>query len=746
MWFLLSLAIGVLGVWLAKAYAIKHKWLDIPNERSFHREPVPRIGGLGILLPVLLGLVWVLARPVEGEPLTWLAGLIPALLVALVSFIDDRSELPRAVRFGGHFVAAMAVVLMLRASWSGMAWPLLGVALPAWLAGLLLVVWIIGLTNSYNFMDGIDGIAAIQGLVAVLAWVLLLTAECVENRIQAQELLLVCLAGGLLAFLFFNWAPASIFMGDTGSTFLGFTLASLPLMAASSGMELDRSLEAGVLFTWPFIADTGMTFCRRLIFREAIFNAHRTHVYQVLAGTYRTRRLGHRLTSALYGILALIGVGLFWTSGPLWAKLAVLLGLWVAVTAWTFGLRRESVTTESNSAPKGETDPQKDPFDQPTSFNFMPFDIFLSPPEITEAEYRMVETALSSGFIAPVGPQVNGFEKGLADYLGFEEMVALSSGTAAIHLGLRALGVGPGDCVLCPDLTFVASVNPVRYLGAEPVLVDVQESNWAMDPELAAEAIRSLKSRGRQVRALVVVHAYGIPADVQPLVELARREGVAVLEDCAGAFGTRIGERHVGSFGDAAAFSFNGNKVLTTSGGGALYIRDEEARRLVRSWANQGKRPGAVGYYHDSLGYNYKLSNISAAIGIAQLETVGGRLSRKRLVLQGYHQRLADLPGVRFLPQPAYGQGNCWMTCLGLQSREQVEGLIASLREHRIESSPIWLPMHRQEANRELHCFGGEVSDKIHREFLSVPSGSALKPADLDRICEVIRKQLLVAS
>ncbi|MEX0326038.1 MAG: aminotransferase class V-fold PLP-dependent enzyme [Puniceicoccaceae bacterium] len=744
-WFILSAALGAVSVWACQRLALRWNWLDHPNERSFHEKPTPRIGGIGILVPFLLAIAGLILMPrvSVGWPIT--ATLGPAILIALLSFFDDRFDLPRAVRFGGHVICGLVVLYFFRGIWTGQPLPLIGGFLPAFLCGLLLLVWVAGLTNSFNFMDGIDGIAGIQGLVAVAGWmsILLLDTRLAIPDGQMQLLLLLALAGGLTGFLLLNWSPASIFMGDIGSTFLGFYLAVLPFAFAAFGLPLPRALEAGALFVWPFVIDTGITFTRRLVRRERIFDAHRSHLYQALAGTFATRDSGHRLTSLLFGVLALLGVGLYWNDGPLWAKLAVLGGIWVAVTAWTYGIRlpeaAESITSDSTATTGGSEN-------RASIADLMSYDIFLSPPEITEVERLRVLEALASGFIAPVGPQVSAFEKGIAEYLGLEEVQSVNSGTAAIHLSLRALGVGPGDCVLCPNLTFVASVNPVRYLGAEPVLVDVSPENWAMDPAVAQEAIRTLKAEGRTVRAMVVVHAFGIPAPMDALMEVAREEGILVLEDCAGAFGATFGGKAVGVSGDAAAYSFNGNKVLTTSGGGALYVRDPSMRESTRVWANQGKHPQAVGYRHDTMGYNYRLSNICAAIGLGQLETVDDRLARKKAIFQQYKEKLSGVTGIGFMPQPEYGTCNYWLSCISVSGTENVESIVVAMRKEGIEASPMWRPMNQQGVNQGLRSFGGQSSQAIHESFLSLPSGSSMTGDQIQRVVDCVQSQLPVAT
>ena len=223
---------------------------------------------------------------------------------------------------------------------------------------------------------------------------------------------------------------------------------------------------------------------------------------------------------------------------------------------------------------------------------------------------------------------------------------------------------------------------------------------------------------------------------------VADEEGVPVLEDCAGAFGTRVGDRSVGTFGAAAAYSFNGNKVLTTSGGGAVYIKDPAMREAARSWANQGKVAGQIGYEHNTLGYNYKLSNICAAIGLGQLQTLDQRLGRKAAIFRKYKEAFGGDFHMQMMPEPTYGRNNYWLSCLDVESRAHSEEIVAALRSRRIEASPMWKPMHLQCLNKDLRYFGNETSDKIHRRFLSLPSGSSLTDEQVEKVCRIVRETL----
>jgi pyridoxal phosphate-dependent aminotransferase EpsN len=236
------------------------------------------------------------------------------------------------------------------------------------------------------------------------------------------------------------------------------------------------------------------------------------------------------------------------------------------------------------------------------------------------------------------------------------------------------------------------------------------------------------------VKAAVIVHPFGIPAPMEDLLSVAREFGVRVLEDCAGAFGTMVGNQPAGTFSDSGAFSFNGNKVLTTSGGGALWMREESLLKEARSWANQGKAPGVVGYAHESLGYNYKLSNICAAIGLGQLETVAERLRRKAEVFRSYASRFADRGDIILMPEPAFGRNNYWLTCIGFHEEGRAPGIVRRLRGEGIEASPMWQPMHLQHINHDLRCFGGDVSRKISAHFICLPSGTTLSEEVIDRI------------
>ncbi len=366
--------------------------------------------------------------------------------------------------------------------------------------------------------------------------------------------------------------------------------------------------------------------------------------------------------------------------------------------------------------------------------------VYLSVPHMGGLEVSRVEAAFASNWLSSVGPELDAFERAFADRLG-RPSVAVASGTAAIHLGLRLLGVGPGDDVLVSDLTFVASVNPIRYLGAHPVLVDSDPGTWTMSPPLLAEALEDRARRGRRPRAVLVVHLYGQTANMDPILEACQRFEVPILEDAAEALGATYRGRPAGTFGDVAAFSFNGNKIITTTGGGMLSSSRERADR-ARHWATQAREPGPA-YHHLEIGYNYRLSNVLAAIGRAQLEVLDERVRQRRAVEAAYRRAFADLPGISPMPEAGYGLHTHWLSCF-LVDRAAMgvgrDGVLAALEAMDIEARPVWKPMHLQPVYADCDRYGGATSEDLFARGLCLPSSSSLAAADQDRVIEVIRR------
>jgi pyridoxal phosphate-dependent aminotransferase EpsN len=367
--------------------------------------------------------------------------------------------------------------------------------------------------------------------------------------------------------------------------------------------------------------------------------------------------------------------------------------------------------------------------------------VHLSVPHMGGSEERYVREAFSSNWLSTVGPNLDAFEAALSARLG-RPAVALASGTAAIHLGLRLLGVGAGDEVLVSDFTFVASVNPIRYLGATPVLVDSDPETWMMSPALLAEALEDRARRGRPPRAVVVVHLYGQSADMDPILEACRRRDVPVLEDAAEALGTLYKGRPAGSLGEVGTFSFNGNKIITTTGGGALVAQRREWIDRARFWSTQAREPGAA-YHHLEMGFNYRMSNVLAGIGRGQLEVLDERVRQRRAVARRYREAFAELPGVTPMPEAPYGLHTSWLSCFLVDpaaSGARRDDVIAALAAEEIEARPLWKPMHLQPLYRECASYGGGTAARLFERGLCLPSSSSLSSADQDRVIDVVHR------
>jgi len=367
--------------------------------------------------------------------------------------------------------------------------------------------------------------------------------------------------------------------------------------------------------------------------------------------------------------------------------------------------------------------------------------IYLSPPHLGGRERELLAEALDSNWIAPLGPHVDAFEAELAAACGVGHAAALSSGTAALHLALLLADVEPGDEVWCSDLTFVASANAAVYCGARPVFVDADPATWTIDPDLVAEELGRAARAGRLPRALVAVDLYGQCCDYERLAAACAEHGVALIEDAAEALGASYRGRPAGSFGRCAVLSFNGNKIITTSGGGALVSDDPALATRARFLASQAREP-APHYEHEVLGYNYRLSNLLAAVGRGQLATLGQRVAARRRNFAFYRQRLGDLPGIAFMPEAGYGEGNRWLTCLLVDPEAfgaDREAVRRALEAEDVEARPVWKPMHLQPLYAGARTVGGAVSERLFALGLCLPSGSGLTEAELDRVAGIVR-------
>jgi pyridoxal phosphate-dependent aminotransferase EpsN len=373
--------------------------------------------------------------------------------------------------------------------------------------------------------------------------------------------------------------------------------------------------------------------------------------------------------------------------------------------------------------------------------------VYLSAPHLGGDELGLVQEAFATNWIAPLGPHVDAFEREIAMRHGVAAAVALSSGTAALHLALIGLGITRGDEVWCASLTFCGSANPIAYVGATPVFVDSERSSWNIDPALVAQGLDDAARRGRLPKAVIAVDLYGQSADYEPLVAACARHGVPLVEDAAEALGATYRGRPAGVFGRCSILSFNGNKIITTSGGGMLLSDDKRLCDEARYLATQA-RDATPWYQHTRIGYNYRLSNICAGIGRGQLRVLDDRVSARRRVFERYRTALTDVPGLTFAPDIDHLPGTrCtrWLTVIQLDPAEirlTPEQLRLGLEAENIESRPVWKPMHLQPVFAGCRAIGGVVAEELFARGLCLPSGSSLTEAEQDRIIALLRHHL----
>ncbi len=368
--------------------------------------------------------------------------------------------------------------------------------------------------------------------------------------------------------------------------------------------------------------------------------------------------------------------------------------------------------------------------------------ILLSTPHMGDREHQFVTEAFETNWIAPIGPHVDAFEQEFCLTVGSSHATAVSSGTAALHLALKLVGVGAGDEVFCSSLTFSASANPIAYLGAKPVFIDSDRLSWNMNPHLLQAALEQRAKVGKLPKAVILVHLYGQSADIDPILAACQQYGVPMIEDAAEALGATYKGRSPGTFGTVGIFSFNGNKIITTSGGGMLVSEDASITSKAKFLATQARDP-APHYQHSEIGYNYRLSNVLAGIGRGQLLVLSDRVAARRHNCEVYEKALGKLPGVEFMPEAPWGNATRWLTCLTIDpaafgaDREQIRLALAA---EQIEARPVWKPLHMQPIFKDCDCFGGEVAEDLFDRGLCLPSGSNLSDEDLDCVISAIVK------
>lgn len=370
--------------------------------------------------------------------------------------------------------------------------------------------------------------------------------------------------------------------------------------------------------------------------------------------------------------------------------------------------------------------------------------IYLSPPHMGGAELTYIQNAFETNWIAPLGPHVDAFENNISEYLQVKACAALSSGTAALHLALIQLNVQQNDYVICPTFTFSASANPILYQKAIPVFVDSEKETWNMDPELLEEAVQFCLRQNKKPKAIIVVHLYGMPAKLKAIQKIADDHGIPIIEDAAESLGSTYFGQHTGSFGAFGILSFNGNKIITTSGGGALVSSSLEAIKKTRFLATQARDP-APHYQHSTIGYNYRMSNICAAIGRGQMEVLPNRINSRKKIFNYYQSRLSVLPSITFLSEPENVSSNRWLTTIQIDSTKTnatPNTIRLALETLNIESRPLWKPLHLQPVFAQFPSFVADISANLFYNGLCLPSGSALSEAQLDRICTSIEASI----
>ena len=370
----------------------------------------------------------------------------------------------------------------------------------------------------------------------------------------------------------------------------------------------------------------------------------------------------------------------------------------------------------------------------------MPKKLWLSPPHMSGNELKYIQQAFDTNWVAPLGPNVDAFEKEICTYLGANQAAALTSGTAAIHLALVILGVKSGDEVICQSFTFSGSANPILYQQAKPVFIDSEGDSWNIDPNLMEIAIKDRIENGKKPKAVIAVHLYGQPAKLKEIVTICKRYEIVLIEDAAEALGSEYNNAKAGTFGEFGILSFNGNKIITTSGGGMLISNDHNVNK-AKFLATQA-RDDAPHYEHTEIGYNYRMSNILAGIGRGQMQVIEERVMQKRNIFNFYKENIENLPGLEFQPELAGTKSNHWLTAITIDpeiagiDREKIR---LALVDKNIDSRPLWKPMHMQQVFKLASKYENGTSEKLFQNGLCLPSGTALTKEDIDRVCNVIK-------
>ncbi|MBM3883667.1 MAG: hypothetical protein FJ387_28835 [Verrucomicrobia bacterium] len=728
----------------------RHGILDHPNERSCHDRPTVRGGGIAIVAALGAVTATVALSQNRYGMLVMLGG---AAALAVVSFLDDQFSVAPALRFCWHAVLATATL-------AALGWPRLTLTFgPDWswgvsggLAAGVWFLWLVGYINAFNFMDGINGLAAGQAVVTGLGAGLLFGLHS-GDWTGAGLLLAISLAGAAAGFLPHNFPQARMFMGDVGSAPLGFLLAFLVIyLAQKSGWVLLVPL---ALLHANYVLDTGVTLARRIARGERWHQPHREHFYQRLIRAGKSHGFVTGLELSLQTVV--LGLMVWYLFVPGWVRLLLALAvlvLWAGFFAYgeiAFRRRPRSRLAGAPAQPDLEvapawSNPDLRDMRQPSAKASQP--IHLSLPHMGGSEIRFVQRAFDENWLSTTGPNLKALETSFSARVGLPS-VALSSGTAAIHLAVRLAGVKPGDEVVSPTLTFVASCNPVLYEGARPVFIDSERRSWNLDPELLSGFLKQRAANNRLPKAVIVVHLFGQSADLDPIVALCRQYGVTLIEDAAESLGAQYKNRPVGSLADVGVYSFNGNKIITSTGGGMLASPHHGWVDKARHWSTQACDPNPQrNYLHSEIGYNYRLSNVLAGIALGQLEVLEERIRQRRAIAFRYRDAFADLPGLELMPQAPYGLHTNWLSCFLVDQASfglSAGGLVRSLNAANIEARPVWKPMHTQKLYQGYECVGGAVAEDLNRRGICLPSSSCLTDDEQRFVIDRVREAHLAA-
>jgi dTDP-4-amino-4,6-dideoxygalactose transaminase len=372
--------------------------------------------------------------------------------------------------------------------------------------------------------------------------------------------------------------------------------------------------------------------------------------------------------------------------------------------------------------------------------------IYLSPPHMSGKEIEFIQEAFASNWIAPVGPHVDAFEREFCELTGAKYAAAVSSGTAALHLALMISGIEHGDEVACSTFTFAGSAFPIRYRGATPVFIDSEESSWNMAPQLLEEAVKDRLKKGKRIKAVIVFHLYGQSADLDPIMKICNQYNILLIEDAAESLGALYKGKQTGTLSPIGIYSFNGNKIVTTSGGGMFVSTEKIMAEKARFFATQARDPAPF-YEHSNIGYNYRMSNVLAAIGRGQIRALESRICRKRSLFDSYRAALVSIPGIQFMPETTFGKSNRWLTCITIDPQvtgKSTEAVRLALEAYNIETRPLWKPMHLQPVFRDFPAYVNGVSKKLFETGLCLPSGTAMTNEELAEIIDCFSKALRI--